>query len=153
MALKLHANGQVRSLNISGLHQLLEGDVQCICDPDFNIETICILDMPPQASLDFISHIWAQNILCNQIYYTELFSRAFSKKPKYQTVVLMSESNPVNNTRIPNTNILLARILTEEWLGKTNLRKTDGVQVDWQRAELHYSPLLQDKMTFPRFSH
>ena len=37
VALKLLANGQVRSLNISGLHQLSEGDVQCICYPDFNL--------------------------------------------------------------------------------------------------------------------
>ncbi|KAL8880678.1 MAG: hypothetical protein Q9192_007967 [Flavoplaca navasiana] len=92
-----------------------------------------------------------QNPLCKQIYHTELFSRAFSRKPKHQVLVSMSESSPVNNTRISITNVLLARILTGEWLGKPNLRKRDGVQVDWQRAEHHYSPLLQDKTTFPVF--
>ena len=91
----------------------------------------------PEISLEIISHIWAQNPLCNHIYHTELFSGAFCRKPKYQALVSMSESNPVNNTRIPITNILLARILTGEWLGRPNLRKADGVQVDWQRAELH----------------
>ncbi|KAL9037094.1 MAG: hypothetical protein Q9180_003920 [Flavoplaca navasiana] len=150
VALKHLANGQVRSLNISGLRQLSEGDVQRICAPAFNLETIYILDMP-QLSLDFISYIRTQNPLCNRIYHTELFSCAFSRKPKYLALVSVSESNPVNNTRIPITNVLLARILTGEWLGKPNLRKADGVQVDWQRAELQYSPLLQDKMTFPVF--
>ena len=136
VALKLLANGQVRSLNISGLHQLSEGDVQCICDQACNLESIYILDMP-QISLDVISHIWAQSPLCKQIYHTELFSRPFSRKPMYQALVSMSESNPVNNTRIPITNILLARILTGERLGRPNLRKADSIQVDWQRAELH----------------
>ncbi|KAL8955723.1 MAG: hypothetical protein Q9183_006542, partial [Haloplaca sp. 2 TL-2023] len=132
-ATSLLKGGKVRSLDLSHLRQLSEKDLTSIINIESGLETLYILNMP-HISLQSVSSFWSQCPSLNNIYHTELFKRPFYKIC-YSDLLSELKSPPIDS-RNPIRHILFARLLSQSNRGYANLRKQDGVTVDWQRAKL-----------------
>lgn len=131
-------SGIVKSLDLSHLRQLSEKDLEGIVHTKPGLETLYILQMP-QISLQCVGSLWAKNTAFKEIYHTDLFGRPLNLSHRYSNLVVGLQSPIISDTRNPIKNILFARVLSKMYNGEPNLRKDDGITVDWQRSELGLS--------------
>ncbi|KAI4267736.1 MAG: hypothetical protein L6R38_008118 [Xanthoria sp. 2 TBL-2021] len=131
-------SGIVKSLDLSHLRQLSEKDLEGIVRTKSGLETLYILQMP-QISLLCVGSLWAKNTAFKEIYHTDLFGRPLNLTHRYSNLVVGLQSPCITDTRNPIKNILFARVLSKMYNGEPNLRKDDGITVDWQRSELGLS--------------
>ncbi|KAL8767927.1 MAG: hypothetical protein Q9209_005715 [Squamulea sp. 1 TL-2023] len=148
-ALVLLKSGVVKSLDLSHLGNLTQTHVEDI-NLESGLEILYLLDMP-QISLSCVASLWSQNSALKDIYHTELFCRPLVKKFRYSRLLSLLQNPSISDTQNPIKNILWARVLAGERVGKHNF-KADGVKVDWQRLE-HAPSVLdhEDTMGFYTF--
>ena len=132
-------SGTVKSLDLSHLSQLSGKNVESIVSTASGLETLYILQMR-QISLQCVSSLWTKNTAFKNIYHTDLFHRPMNPSPDYSSLLAGLQSPCITNTRNPIKNILVARVFSQGYHGEPNLRKADGITVDWQRSSLCHSP-------------
>ncbi len=139
-ACTLVKSGTVRSLNLSHLSQLSEKNLEDIVSTASGLSTLYILHMR-QISLQCVSSLWTKNTAFRNIYHIGLFHCPMNPSPDHSSLLAGLQSPCITDTRNPIKNILFARIFSEKYSGEPNLRKADGIIVDWQRSSLSYSPI------------
>lgn len=126
--------GTVKTLNLSHLHQLSEADLMLNFENGATLETLYLLEMP-QISPQAVASLWHHpTSAIKDIHHTELLRRPFIKNHTYSSLENMLRSPLVTDLKNPIKNILWARVI----VGKnyaTDIRKPDGVTVDWQRLK------------------
>lgn len=133
VASKLLNGSTVRSLDLSHLHQLSEADLTQILAIDSRLETLYLLEMP-QISIESLNAILSKsNLHLRDIYHTELLRRPMAESHKYSTLMTNIQSPPLNLSQAsPIKHLLWARVSQTT---EPNLRKSDGVAIDWPRAQ------------------
>ncbi|KAL8671386.1 MAG: hypothetical protein Q9168_004118 [Polycauliona sp. 1 TL-2023] len=143
-------SGNVRSLDLSLLHQLSEQDLGLIMsNSESGLVTLYILDMP-QISLACVASVWSQIPDLKEIYHTELFGRPLTGSTPHSDLIAEIDSPIVLDTSNPIKTILFARVISVSYSNVPNLRKADGIAVDWQRAKPSLSRM--DKVDHMFFS-
>ena len=138
---------KVRSLDLSHLSQLSGKNLESIISTASGLETLYILEIP-QISLQCVSSLWTKNTAFRNIYHTHIFHCLKHPSPDYSSLVTGLQSPCITDTRNPIKNILFARVYSQYYSGEPNLRKADGITVDWQRSSLSHSPFDDEKHMF-----
>ena len=138
-ACTLLKSGTVKSLDLSHLSQLSGKNVESIVSAASGLETLYILQMQ-QISLQCVSSLWTKNTAFKNIYHTDLFHRPMNPSPDHSSLLAGLQSPCIIDTRNPIKNILFARVFSQGYHGEPNLRKADGITVDWQHSSLCHSP-------------
>lgn len=133
-ATKLLKNKAIRSLDLSHLHQLSEADLTKTLAVESRLETLYLLEMP-QITLECLNTLLSNpNLPLKNIYHTSLLRCSLDDRLKYSTLTTNILSPPFAPSHTnPIKHLLWARVLQTG--AKPNLRKSDGVTIDWPRAQ------------------
>jgi len=133
-AMTLLKDKAIRSLDLSHLHQLSESDLTKTLAVESRLETLYLLEMP-QITLACLNTILSNPHLSLQnIYHTTLLRRPLGDRLKYSTLTTNILSPPFHSSHPnPIKHLLWARVLQTD--ATPNLRKSDGVTIDWPRAQ------------------
>ncbi|KAI4101025.1 MAG: hypothetical protein LQ339_005253 [Xanthoria mediterranea] len=146
-ACTLRKSETVRSLDLSHLSQLSGNNLESIVCTASGLETLYILAMR-QISFQCVTSLWTKNTTFKNIYHTEVFHHPLNPSPDYSSLLAGLQSPCITDTRNPIKNILFARVLSQKHSGEPNLRKADGITVDWQRSSLSHSPIDDENHMF-----
>ncbi|KAL9601087.1 MAG: hypothetical protein Q9219_002797 [cf. Caloplaca sp. 3 TL-2023] len=142
-ASKLLESDSVESLDLSHLRQLTETDLERILGIDSSLTTLYTLGMP-QISLKCVASLWSRNAALKNIYHTEMYQRPFAQDRRLSNLIPVLKDPSMTDGRSPIKNILWARmeiklcmdVIGGDWREEPNLRKADGITVNWRRSRL-----------------
>lgn len=133
-ATKLLQTKAIQSLDLSHLHQLSNSDLSKILSVKSHLETLYLLETP-QITLPTLTTILNNpSPPLKTIHHTTLLRNPLANPLKYSALPTALLSPPfAPSHRSPLKHILWARVVQ---IGATpNLRKSDGLTIDWSRAQ------------------